>query len=70
MAAEIRVLPWSLTSGRDFLTVGHCSRTLGYCFLEVFVGRQGCDGGDKLVIGGSLPLAETLDITKPLITSL
>ena len=32
-----------------FLTIGYCSRTTGYCFpccfLEIFVGRQGLDGG-------------------------
>ena len=28
-----------------FLTTGYCSRTIGYCFLEIFVGGQGLDGG-------------------------
>ena len=42
---------------RGYLTIGYCSRTLGYCFsyffLEIFVGGQGFDGGDKVVIGVS-----------------
>ena len=42
---------------RGFLTIGYCSRTIGYCFpccfLETFVGGQGLDGGGKIVMGGS-----------------
>ena len=40
---------------RGFLTISCCSRTLGYCFLEIFVGEGGNNGlkeGDKVVIGG------------------
>ena len=33
----------------EFLTIGYCLRTIGYCFpycfLEIFVGEQGLDGG-------------------------
>ena len=38
-----------------FLTIGYCLRTIGNCFpcsfLEIFVGGQGLDGGDKVVLG-------------------
>ena len=30
-----------------FLTIGYC---FPYCFLEIFVGRQGLDGGEKVVM--------------------
>ena len=40
-----------------FLTVGYCSRTIGYCFpyhfLEIIVGEQGFDGGAQSCDGGS-----------------
>ena len=31
-----------------FLTIGYC---FPYCFLETFVGGQGLDGGEKVVMG-------------------
>ena len=34
-----------------FSIIGYCLRTIGYCFLEIFVGGQGLDGGDKVVMG-------------------
>ena len=37
-------------------TIGHC---FPYCFLEIFVGGQGIDGGEKVMMGGS-PLGKTL----------
>ena len=42
-STEIRGFHGRLTSG-GFLTIG-------YCFLEIFVGGQGFDGGDKVVMG-------------------
>ena len=30
-----------------FLTIGYFSGTMGYCFLEIFVGGQGLDGGGQ-----------------------
>ena len=38
-----RVFHRRLTSG-GFLTIGYC---LSYCFLEIFVGGQGSDGGEQ-----------------------
>ena len=52
-----------------FLTIGYCSRTIGYCypycFLEIFVGEQGFDGGRQNSDGGGpflvpCPLRKTL----------
>ena len=38
-----------------FLTICYCFRTIGccypYCFLEIFVGGQDLDGGNKVVVG-------------------
>ena len=38
-----------------FLIICYCFRTIDccfpYCFLEIFVGGQDLDGGDKVVIG-------------------
>ena len=37
-----------------FLIICYCFRTIGYCFpycfLEIFVGGQDLDGGDKVVM--------------------
>ena len=38
------------------LTIGYC---FPYCFLEIFVGGQDLDGGDNVLMGGSLTM-ETL----------
>ena len=46
-----------------FSTIGYCSITKGcccpHCFLEIFVGGQGCDEGGKVVTEG-IPHQETL----------
>ena len=39
-----------------FLTIGYC---FPYCFLEIFVGGQGLDGGGQSC-DGDPPLGETL----------
>ena len=36
--------------GGEFLTTGYC---FSYCFLEIFVGGQGLDGGVQSREGGS-----------------
>ena len=53
-----------------YLTMGYCSRTIGYCFsycfLEIFVGGEGFDGGGQSRDGGSPsppPLGKTLIIS-------
>ena len=33
-----------------FLTISYC---FPYCFLEIFVGGQGLNGGGQVVMGGS-----------------
>ena len=42
-----------------FLTIGYYLRTIGYCFpycfLEIFVGRQGLDVGGQSHNGGNCP---------------
>ena len=49
-----------------FLTIDYCLRAIGYCFpycfLEIFVGGQGLDGGDKVAMGDPPvpPTRETL----------
>ena len=47
------VLAYTLVGG--FLTIGYFSRTIDccfpYCFLVIFVGEQGFDGGDKVMMG-------------------
>ena len=52
-----RIFPGRLTNG-GFLTIGYSLRTIDYCFphcfLEIFVGGQGLDGGEKSRDGGSL----------------
>ena len=47
-----RVFPRRLTGG-GFLTIGYWSRTIGYCFLEIFVGEgdKASMEGDKVMIG-------------------
>ena len=43
-----------------FLTIGYCSRIIGYCFsscfIEIFVGEQGSMEGDKVMIRGISPV--------------
>ena len=51
---------------KEFLAIGYCSRTIGYCFphcfLETFVGRgQGLDGRGQSRDGGVSPLGKTLN---------
>ena len=45
------------------LTIDYCSRTIGYClpycFLEVFVGGQGFDGGVQSRVGEDPPSPPT-----------
>ena len=48
----VKIFPRRSTDG-GFLTICYCLRTIGYCFLEIFVGGQGLDGGDP-------PLGKTL----------
>ena len=31
-----------------FLTIGYCLRTVGHCFLEIFVGEKALMEGTKL----------------------
>ena len=51
-----RVFPRRLTCWGGFLTLGYCSRTVGYCFiycfLEIFVGNKALMKRDKIVIEG------------------
>ena len=35
-----------------YLTIGYCSRPIHYCFLEIFMGGQGFDEGNKVMRGG------------------
>ena len=42
--------------GNRFLTIGYCSIIIGYCFLEIFVGEQGLDGGRQSRDGGIPPV--------------
>ena len=53
--------------GGGLLSIGYCSRTIGYCFpyyfLEIFVGDKALMEGDKVVMGDPpvLPLGKTLN---------
>ena len=41
-----------------FLATGYSLETMGYRFLEIFVGRgQGCDGGGQSCDRGALPVS-------------
>ena len=37
--------------GWGFLTIDYCLQTIGYCFLEVFVGDKALMEGDKVTMG-------------------
>ena len=39
--------PQEVDTSGGFLTIGYFSRTIGHCFLEIFVEGQGFDGGGQ-----------------------
>ena len=53
-----RIFPWRLTS--EIFNNGLLLKTIDYrfvyCFLKDFLGGQGCDGGDKVVVGEIPPV--------------
>ena len=65
IVSHFRIFSRRLTRG-GFLTICHCLKTIGYCFLEIFKGgTPSCTGGDKVVIGDpQSPTRENLEPAK------
>ena len=42
--------PQEVDQWRGFLRISYCLRTIGYCFLEIFVGDKALMEGNKVVM--------------------